>query len=90
MRLVTRDDLRVTISVALSVTTPYKQRATGINVEHVREEIVDDLVRRIMGVPESETVILRPSMCGSPLTPRHGVWDVDEPHPHPNLIKRKG
>lgn len=88
MRLVTRDDLRMTISAALSVTTPCKQRATGINVEHVGEEIVDDLVRRIMGAPESETVILRPSMCGSPLPPRHGVWNVDEPHPHPELLKR--
>ncbi|WP_203310515.1 hypothetical protein [Sphingomonas beigongshangi] len=78
----------MTISVALSVTTPYKQRATGINIEHVREEIVDDLVRRIMGSPESETVILRPSMCGSPLSPRHGVWGVDEPHPCPDLVRR--
>ena len=61
---------------------------TSINVERVREQILGDLVHRIMGATESEAVILRPSLCGPPLSPRHGVWDVDEPHPHPNLVRR--
>ena len=88
MRLVTRDELRMMISVALSVTKPFRQRAAGLSIETAREEITDDLVHRIMGEPESEAVILRPSLTGPPLSPRHGVWDVDEPHPHPDLGKR--
>lgn len=81
MRRVTREDLRTNIWVALSVLKPYQARAFGLNVERIRNEVADDLVQRIMGQSESETVMLRPDLVGPHHSPRHGRWDVDEPHP---------
>lgn len=84
MRLVTRNELRTTISVALAVLKPAQQRAIGIAPRSARDDIADDLVERIMGKPESETVILQPDLVGSTYA-KVGEWDVDEPHPHPEL-----
>jgi len=87
MRLVSRKELRTMISVALAVLKPAQQRAVGIAPRSTRDDITDDLVDRIMGKPESETVILQPDLVGSSYA-TVGEWDVDEPHPHPDLVNR--
>jgi hypothetical protein len=81
MRRITREELRTNIWVALSVLKPYQARALSLNVDRIRNEVTDDLVQRIMGAVESETVMLRPDMAGSAHSPYHGKWDLDEPHP---------
>ena len=86
VRLVTRNELRTTISVALAVLKPAQQRSIGIAPRSARDDITDDLVDRIMGKPESETVILQPDLVGTTYA-TVGKWDVDEPHPHPTLRK---
>jgi hypothetical protein len=88
VRRLSREQLRTNIWVALSVLKPFEKRALGLNVERIREEVTDDLVRRIMGARESETVILQPDMAGPAHCPHVGKWDVDEPHPHPELAAR--
>lgn len=87
MRLVSRNELRTMISVALAVLKPAQKRSVGIVPRSARDDITDDLVERIMGKPESETVILQPDLVGSSYA-RVGEWDVDEPHPHPDLVRR--
>ena len=72
------------ISVALAVLKPAQQRSVGLRTRCARDDIADDLVDRIMGKPESETVILQPDLVGSTYA-KVGEWDVDEPHPHPEL-----
>ncbi|USU06277.1 hypothetical protein NF699_06350 [Sphingomonadaceae bacterium OTU29LAMAA1] len=88
MNAVSRDQLRTNIWVALSVLKPYQKRALGLDIERIRSEVTDDLVQRIMGRPESETVMLRPDLVGPSHSPHHGRWDEDEPHPHPELVRR--
>ncbi len=88
MRRITREALRTNIWVALSVLKPFQKRALGLDIERIRGEVTDDLTQRIMGRPESETLMLAPDMVGPPHAPWHGKWDVDEPHPHPELVKR--
>ena len=85
MRRISREALRTRIWVALSVLPAWKQRPIGANDRRIREEITDDLVQRIMGSLESETVLLTPDMVGTIHSPRTGRWDLDEPHPHPEL-----
>jgi hypothetical protein len=43
------------------------------------------MLMQILGRPESEAVILQPSAVGPPLLPRIRAWDVDEPHPFPDM-----
>lgn len=81
MRRITREELRTNIWVALSVLKPYQARALSLNVDRIRNEVTEDLVQRIMGAVDSETVMLRPDMVGSAHSPSHGKWGVDEPHP---------
>lgn len=88
MILITREELRTQLWVALCVLKPYEKRALGLNVESIRQNVTDDLVRRIMGSPESETVILRPNLAGPAHSPWVGRWGKDEPHPHPELVRR--
>ncbi|MEA1083196.1 hypothetical protein SFC76_02900 [Sphingomonas sp. CD22] len=88
MRRLGREQLRTNIWVALSVLKPYEKRALGLNIERIREAVADDLVRRIMGSPDSETVILQPDMAGPAHAPWLGRWGIDEPHPHPDLEPR--
>ena len=64
MRLVTREDLRTTIAVALAVLKPYKKTAPGLHESMIRDQVVDDLVERIMGLPENKAVILQPYLVG--------------------------
>ena len=73
------------IWIALTVLKPYQKRALGLDIERTREEVTDELVRRIMGAPESEAVMLVPSLAGPPLSPYRGRWGVEEPHPFPDL-----
>lgn len=88
MRLVTRAELATTIRVALQVSPPYVKKTLALQQDTAREMLVEDLTSRIMGKPESETVILQPDLAGFGIRSKPGVWDVDEPHPHPNLRKR--
>ncbi len=86
MRRISREALRTRIWVALSVLPAWKQRTISVNDQRVREEITEDLVQRIMGQPESETVLLTPDMVGTIHSPRTGKWDVDEPRPHSEVL----
>lgn len=88
MRLVTRKEMATTIRVALQVSPPYVKKTLALQQDTACEMLVEDLVARIMGKPESETVILQPDLAGFGMGSKPGVWDVDEPHPHPNLRKR--
>ena len=85
MRRISRESLRMSIWVALSVLKPWQKRALGLDIERIRNEVADDLTARVMGQPESETVMLRPSLVGPAHSPRHGRWNEDEPHPHPDV-----
>ena len=80
-----RETLRMRVWVALTVLRPGQKRAIGVDGERAREAVTDDLVRRIMGAPESEAVILQPDLAGPSHSPHRGRWDVDEPHPFPDL-----
>ncbi|MBB4619976.1 hypothetical protein [Sphingomonas abaci] len=86
--MVTRAELATTIRVAIAVAPPYVKKTLELQHASAREMLVDDLVSRIMGSPESETVILQPDLAGFGTGSKPGVWDVDEPHPHPELRKR--
>ena len=85
MRRMTRDAIRMRIGIALTLHKPAVKRAGGMSTEDARERVTEDLVQRIMGPPESEAVILVPDLYGSVHSPVRGKWDVDEPHPHPDL-----
>lgn len=88
MRLVTRKEMATTIRVALQVSPPYVKKTLALQQDTACEMLVEDLVTRIMGKPESETVILQPDLAGFGMSSKPGVWDIDEPHPHPELRKR--
>jgi hypothetical protein len=85
VRRVSRETLRSNIWIALTVLKPYEKRALGLHIEETRKNVTEDLVRRIMGEPASETVMLKPDMVGSPHSPSIGKWGVDEEHPCPDL-----
>lgn len=85
MKRVSRDRLRMDIWIALSVVRSDRKRALGIDIEHVRQTVTDDLVERIMGPPESETVMIKPDLAGPALSPYRGRWGHDEPYPHLDL-----
>lgn len=84
-KVATRDDLRIRLSVALSVFPTTPQRALGITAESARERLVEELVFRSMGSPESEALILEPSNVGPMHAPWRGRWGEDEPHPMERL-----
>lgn len=88
MRLVNRAELATTIRVALQVSPPYVKKTLELQQASARDMLVDDLVLRIMGAPESETVILQPDLAGFGTGSKPGAWDIDEPHPHPELRRR--
>ena len=88
MRLVTRNELATTIRVALQVSLPYVKKTLALQQDTAREMLVEDLTSRIMGKPESETVILQPDLAGFGMSSKPGVWDLDEPHPYPELRNR--
>jgi hypothetical protein len=88
MKLVTRAELATTIRVSLQVSPPYVKTTLALQQDTAREMLVEDLTIRIMGKPESETVILQPDLAGFGMSSKPGVWDQDESHPHPELGKR--
>ena len=81
MRRVSRKDLLDTLYIALTVLRPGQKRALGVDIERTRSEVVETLVYRVMGPPENEAVLLKPSMVSEPKGHRAGVWGADEPHP---------
>ncbi|WP_140867636.1 hypothetical protein [Sphingomonas oligophenolica] len=85
MKRVSRETLRMRLIIGLQVRKPYERRELGLITVDVIERVVDDMLMRIMGRPESEALILQPSAAGPPLSPRIGVWGVDEPHPFPDM-----
>ena len=88
MRLVTRKEMATTIRVALQVSPPYVKKTLSLQQDTACEMLVEHLVTRIMGKPESETVLLQPDLAGFGMSSKPGIWDLDEPHPHPELRKR--
>ena len=86
MRRIGREVLRLRIALGLlKVRSKVSKKEIGIAAERDREQLVDELVHRIMGAPESEAVILVPDRVGSAHTTRDGRWGVDEPHPAPDV-----
>ena len=81
MRRVSRKDLLDSLYVALTVLRPPAKRALCVDVEKVRAEVAEALVHRVMGSPENEAVLLRPSMVTERQGHRPGIWGEDEPHP---------
>jgi len=71
----------MTIVIAHMVQPSYVKTRYDLSTERIREQLADDLVDRIMGRPESEAVIVRPSMVGPMHSPRLGRWGKDEPFP---------
>ena len=60
MRRVSRKDLLDTLYIALTVLRHSQKRALGVDVERMRPEVVETLVYRVMGPPETEAVLLPP------------------------------
>ena len=83
MKRMSREGLRTIISIGLKVQPGYVK--TILAKTHVHTLLVEDITSRIVGDPENETVILKPSMVGSVHSPQRGKWDIDEPHPCPDL-----
>jgi len=85
MDRITREALRTEIWIVLTVLRPHQKRPLGIDVERIRGEVTDLLVDRILGQPDSEAVLVRPSIVGGVHATRRGRWGEDEPHPFPSL-----
>lgn len=85
MRRVSREALRMRLVVAMATLKPHQKTRSGLTNDAIREEIADAMIQRIMGSPASEAVILEPDLIGSPHSPSKGRWDIDEPHPHPDV-----
>ncbi|MBB3877880.1 hypothetical protein [Sphingomonas pseudosanguinis] len=81
----TRDEARLTLRIALGLYKRSEKKVMGINTEILRDQMVEDILRRMMGSPHNESVILRPSNVVSQAGEREGYWDRDEPHPVPIL-----
>lgn len=81
MHRISRDELRMRLAIALTLYKRSEKRVMGIDTERKLNQVVDDLVGRIMGYPDNENVILKPSAVTTRDGERQGVWDQDEPHP---------
>lgn len=82
MHLVRHHDLRIRISVNLTVLEPYVKKLTGLTNQS-KEELVDAIMRAMDGY-----VILAPD---APLNSyRRGEFGVTEPHPFPDLVDENG
>jgi hypothetical protein len=75
--------MRTKLAVALTVRKQHTRRGLALITEHEINDVVDDLLNRIKGRPESEAVILEPDLAGPAHAPWRGRWDIDEPHPFP-------
>jgi hypothetical protein len=85
MRRISRESLMMTITIALKVLPKYQKTALDLRGEQIVDAVALEIVNRVMGTPESEAVILRPDLAGSPHAPRAGKWGIDEPHPFPDM-----
>lgn len=85
MRRLSRDDARLILRIALGLYKRSEKKVMGIDTEALRDQMVEDILRRMMGSPDNESVILRPSNVVSQAGERQGYWDRDEPHPVPIL-----
>lgn len=81
MERVSRDHLRLVLSIALKLYRRSEKKAFGIESETVLNKMVEDILTRVMGKPENESVILRPSRINRQIGEREGHWGGDEPHP---------
>lgn len=89
MNRISREELRMIIHVALTVRKKYERAQLELSSARAVRTVTDDLVQRIMGREESETILISPSDVGTIHSPTRGSWDVDEPHPHPDLPYRR-
>ena len=89
MNRMSREELRMLVRIGLTVRKKYERRQLELQTASAIEAVTDDIVIRIMGREESETVLLRPDLVGPPHSPSHGRWGVDEPHPHPDVPFRR-
>lgn len=85
MRRLSRDDARLRLRIALGLYKRSEKKVMGISTETLRDQMVEDILSRIMGSPYNEAVILSPSNVISQAGEREGYWDRDEPHPVPIL-----
>ena len=88
MNRISREELRMIIHIALTVRKKYERARLELDSAIAVETVTDDLVQRIMGREESATILISPSDVGTIHSPKRGSWDVDEPHPHPDLSFR--
>jgi hypothetical protein len=88
MNRISREELRMIIHIALKVRRKYERARLELDSTRAVETVTNDLVHRIMGREESETILISPSDVGTIHSPKRGSWDVDEPHPHPDLPYR--
>jgi hypothetical protein len=88
MNRISREELRMIIDVALTVRRKSERARVDLLGPSTVEAFTNDLVQRIMGREESETILIMPSDVGTVHSPKRGIWDVDEPHPHPKLSFR--
>ena len=87
MRRVTRDAVRMWLRIGLMVRRAHDRRGLAIMSEHAVDDVVEDMLMRIMGREEGEAVILEPSLHGPAHAPWRGKWGEDEPHPFPDVLK---
>ena len=85
MERVSRDHLRLVLSIALKLYRRSEKKAFGIESETVLNKMVEDILTRVMGRPENEAVILRPSRIIRQIGEREGRWGEDEPDPQDAL-----
>jgi hypothetical protein len=85
MKRISREELRMLIQIGLTVRKKYERRHLELQMTSAVEAVTDAIVMRIMGSVDSETVLLTPDMVGPSHSPWHGKWDIDEPHPHPDI-----
>ncbi|KQN28293.1 hypothetical protein ASF00_10490 [Sphingomonas sp. Leaf34] len=88
MNRISREELRMIIEVALTVRRKSERMSVDLQGARAVQSFTDDLLQRIMGQEESETILIVPSNVGPQHSPKRGSWGVDEPHPHPDLSYR--
>jgi hypothetical protein len=67
--------------VAITVRKQHTRRGLALITEGEINDVVDDLLNRIMGRPESEAVILEPDLVGPAHAPWRGRWVRMSPTP---------
>lgn len=81
MELVSRDHLRLSLRIGLGLYKRTDRKRLGIDSDVLLNEVVEDILTRVMGTPYNEAVILRPSQVTQQAGQWEGRWGRDEPHP---------